>query len=320
MRNLNWRRILIYAGVLLALAIPASAAPPTFCCPAVSGHTITAADYNNNLTPLYSALNGNIDSTFISSNGIGANQIKSGCTGCTGTFGFAATFSGVLTASGQLVIGSSADANEPLAVNGHSATQSAALMDINQSSGGTNVMDVSNTGTLATRVTTDASVVAKFQGNSATQSGDIIDGYQSGGGTQLLGLKSTGDLDVCPTTPSSPNTCTLVAPVYLIGGGNVHAGFKQVGPTTLATDTAGTCATLVNCSIDVNSLTLTAGAVFTSNTTFSCNISDAGSNNVSWTAAPGADGAHVGIGAHNITAGTLGDETVVTFTLTCWGY
>lgn len=92
MLRLDWRRIAIYIGVLLALAIPASASPPTFCCTATSGQTITAANWNNSFSPLYSALNGGIDSTFISTAGIGANQIKSGCTGCTGIFGFPATF------------------------------------------------------------------------------------------------------------------------------------------------------------------------------------------------------------------------------------
>jgi hypothetical protein len=269
----------------------------------VAGQLILSNSLNQNEITLYTLVNGQLDSQNVNTAvGIGANQINTTCTGCTNTFGGAATYvfgngltvnSALFTSSFGNVISSNADANTPEIINGNSATQSAPLFIVNQSSGGVLEFQVASNGTgslngpllFTNSANLNAGTSAAIYSTAAATSLIINVPAASPVGIQfrennltVANISGAGVAGGMTLAEQGQTTSGEIAPIYTQVGG---ASGTLVGPTqhhVYVIDSVAAVACNQDTVCNTHTDTFTNAALFTSATSYFC-TSDGGSSN-----------------------------------------
>jgi hypothetical protein len=263
------------------------------------GDTLSPAFLNGEIASIVTAGN-NIDNNNIGTLGVYASQVKP-------TSGAQATFGGtqLYTMNNGLSVLSGADAVVPAAITGNSVTQSAALLQVAQSLGGTLEFQIAANGTgtingpfiLLNSGNLNAAASAAIQANGAGDSIFLNVPTTSALGVQYRvnnvlfgGFNTTGVLSAAPLI-NALNTVAPVAPCYTAAGvavaGTLHC---VLGSTAINGNTTAT-------------INLTNAAVFTSVTSYAV-FAAASTNN------GGAGENPPFIGNFSATAFILGNPTV----------
>jgi hypothetical protein len=288
-----------------------------------TGETITAALLNGEIASIVTAGN-NIDNNNIGTLGIYASQIKP-TSGAQATFGGTNTYTFI---AGE-VVSSNNDASVPLAINGNSATQSAALLTVNQNAGGTLEFQIAGNGTgtinapliLLNSANLNVAASAAIQANGA---GDSI--FLNVPTTSALGLQyrvnnvlfggfnTTGVLSAGPLI-NALNTPGPVSPTYTAAGaavaGTQHAVQGSVTATTTGSWLNGTLAAWSGGS---NIATFTNNAVFASASSYSVVWTLVTALNIIVFAGGNVSGTQTGLFAYNASGGTIPTGTNITAT------